>query len=54
MITIVPLILEIEREQSVIEIETLQVEKLKSQGYTNQQLEQMGFRNEKTLATDSK
>lgn len=54
LITILPLILEVEREQSVIEIENLQVQHLKSQGYTQAQLAQMGFRDQSTtLATET-
>eukprot|EP00937_MAST-01D_sp_MAST-1D-sp2_P000468 g468.t1 len=42
-ITLVPLVIEIEREQGMEQLQQLQMEQLKSQGYTQQELAQMGF-----------
>ena len=38
-----PLIMEISRESQVLELDKLQVKDLKLQGYSDQQLSQMGF-----------
>lgn len=39
-----PLLLEVQREQQFVEDRAQQVQILKAQGYTNQQLAQMGFK----------
>jgi len=38
-----PLIMEIGREQQIVELERIQVAKYKADGYTDMQLQQMGF-----------
>ena len=43
VITLLPLVLEVEREQSFEQMQALQVAQMKEQGYTEQQLRQMGL-----------
>ena len=43
IIVLMPLIMEISRETQVLELDKLQVKDLKLQGYSDQQLLQMGF-----------
>lgn len=43
IVVVMPLIMEISREAQVVELERLQVKELKSQGYSDNQLQQMGF-----------
>mmetsp|Transcript_16906 Transcript_16906/g.24780 ORF Transcript_16906/g.24780 Transcript_16906/m.24780 type:complete len:93 (-) Transcript_16906:143-421(-) len=43
IITVIPLVFEIEREGQVIELEKLQVKSLQEQGYTLQQIAQSGL-----------
>ena len=43
LITLLPLVLEVEREQQFEQMQALQAEQLKAQGYTQQQLQQMGL-----------
>jgi len=40
---VLPLLMEIEREGSVIELEKLQIKDLKAQGFTDPQIQQMGL-----------
>lgn len=43
IVMILPLLLEIEREASTIELEKLQIKDLKEKGYSDQQIQQMGL-----------
>ena len=43
IITMLPLVIEIEREQGMEQLQKLQMEQLKQQGYTDAQLAQMGM-----------
>lgn len=45
IVMILPLVMEIERESDVIELEKIQIKEYKAQGYTDQQLQQMGLTN---------
>ncbi|EKU21850.1 mitochondrial import tom22-like protein [Nannochloropsis gaditana CCMP526] len=43
MLTVIPLSLELQREQSVVEMEKIQVKELLAQGYPPQELQRMGM-----------
>mmetsp|Transcript_9432 Transcript_9432/g.13066 ORF Transcript_9432/g.13066 Transcript_9432/m.13066 type:complete len:93 (+) Transcript_9432:57-335(+) len=43
IVMVLPLLMEIEREGSVIELEKLQIKDLKAQGFTDSQIQQMGL-----------
>mmetsp|Transcript_11197 Transcript_11197/g.36992 ORF Transcript_11197/g.36992 Transcript_11197/m.36992 type:complete len:105 (+) Transcript_11197:49-363(+) len=43
IVMLLPLLMEIEREGSVIELEKLQIKDLKAQGFSDQQIQQMGL-----------
>ncbi|KAJ1451922.1 hypothetical protein M885DRAFT_528329 [Pelagophyceae sp. CCMP2097] len=43
LVMVLPLLMEIEREGSVIDLEKLQIKELRSQGFTDQQIQSMGL-----------
>lgn len=43
IVMLLPLLMEIEREASVIDLEKLQIKDLKAQGFSDQQIQQMGL-----------
>jgi hypothetical protein len=43
ILTVIPLSLELQREQSVVEMEKIQVKELLAQGYPPQELQRMGM-----------
>lgn len=53
LLTIIPIMLEVEREVGCVEIEKLQIDSLKAQGYTNDQLQNMGFQPESYTKSES-
>ena len=53
VITLLPLVIEIEREQGMEQLQKLQMEQLKQQGYTDQQLAQMGLMPEAPSASEA-